>query len=315
MWKEKYWDFLFSKNKENFNYGEAMLLKYNNIPLLYKYSSVDEYTLSNLKSNLVWCKRSDLFNDPFDSSVMKNVSIHHEQIKNQIIKDYCQIFKLSYDEVAPIMQSVSLNYISTVLINALKVSGVSVNQEQIEALNSNINELVESTKDLYEDHIAKISEFYQKLIFVTCFSEDPLSVLMWSHYSNNHKGICIEYDFSKLEFYNSTLLKLHPVRYSDNLVDLVEFEEVQHVGKTLLAALNKSCDWEYEKEWRIVLDEIDSKDEGKALEIIQPKSIILGSRISDSDKAAVLKIASSKNIEVKQIKVNPHSRKLSIDFI
>jgi hypothetical protein len=33
-----------------------------------------------------------------------------------------------------------------------------------------------------------------KNIGVLCFSKDNADILIWSHYSNNHKGICFQYD-------------------------------------------------------------------------------------------------------------------------
>jgi hypothetical protein len=37
-------------------------------------------------------------------------------------------------------------------------------------------------------------------IKITCFSEELFSMPMWSHYANNHKGFCIEYDFTRLSY-------------------------------------------------------------------------------------------------------------------
>lgn len=33
---------------------------------------------------------------------------------------------------------------------------------------------------------------------MTCMTETYDNILMWSHYANSHKGICIEYDVKKL---------------------------------------------------------------------------------------------------------------------
>jgi Protein of unknown function (DUF2971) len=35
---------------------------------------------------------------------------------------------------------------------------------------------------------------------VLSLAEDPLSCLMWSHYSDSHRGFCIEYDFDALPY-------------------------------------------------------------------------------------------------------------------
>ena len=43
----------------------------------------------------------------------------------------------------------------------------------------------------------QLDELRKKLL-VACFTEENNSPLMWAHYSNSHKGLCIEYDLSRL---------------------------------------------------------------------------------------------------------------------
>ena len=47
-----------------------------------------------------------------------------------------------------------------------------------------------------------------KNIRIACFSTTPLNMLMYSHYTDKHKGICIEYDFTNFDEKNTTLLKI-----------------------------------------------------------------------------------------------------------
>lgn len=53
---------------------------------------------------------------------------------------------------------------------------------------SSMDELDESKNALEE----KLSKDIQEL-GITCFTSDPLSPLMWSHYADGHRGLCIEY--------------------------------------------------------------------------------------------------------------------------
>lgn len=79
--------------------------------------------------------------------------------------------------------------------------------------------------------------------------------LMWSHYANNHHGICIEYDSTDAEFRN-----LAPVEYergrSIKTSDLISWKikgcekANQQVYETYF--LSKSSHWNYEREWRDV---------------------------------------------------------------
>lgn len=40
-------------------------------------------------------------------------------------------------------------------------------------------------------------------IHLACFSETYKSILMWSHYANNYKGFCVEYNFKELGLNNA----------------------------------------------------------------------------------------------------------------
>lgn len=312
MWRDEYWNLIFPKNKEDFNFAKALLLKSNYMPKLYKYCKVNESTIDNIINNNVWCRRADLFNDPFDSSVTKNISVHHDKIKEIIIRDFCESFKLEYKLVLEMVKPLSLESTKMALLNTLKVSGVDFPQSQIDSFNETVQGLLDGTIDIFEDYLLRTNEIYQKRVYATCFSENPLSTSMWSHYANDYKGICLEYDFSNLAITNDIFKNIHPVRYTDNPVDLTHYEGKEHVRKTLLAALNKSNDWRYEEEWRIVLENTGSEDEGKCYQVVQPISIIMGSSISEEDKEKILEISSTKNISVKKIRKDRIKNKLSI---
>ena len=84
---------------------------------------------------------------------------------------------------------------------------------------------------------------------VACFSECHDLLLMWSHYADSHKGICLKlkYDPKRLPpecFFDR-------VRYSTHYptIDVLRTEERSEVETFYLT---KSVDWLYEKEWRLV---------------------------------------------------------------
>ncbi|WP_430929638.1 DUF2971 domain-containing protein [Lysinibacillus capsici] len=64
--------------------------------------------------------------------------------------------------------------------------------------------------------------------YASCFSEEPLSILMWSHYAENNKGICLEYNFSYLEIHSYIIYDIHPVRYTDRIIDLTFYENIAY---------------------------------------------------------------------------------------
>ena len=94
---------------------------------------------------------------------------------------------------------------------------------------------------------------------ITCFSEINNNLLMWSHYGKSHTGICIGFDFAKL--YESIKTK-HPfdkffikVRYE------TEFQAMDYFDDKVESIVNwvrtKSLDWNYEKEFRIIISNLN----------------------------------------------------------
>lgn len=119
---------------------------------------------------------------------------------------------------------------------------------------------------------------------VSCFSESEDSLLMWAHYANNHRGMCVEYDL--LEINRILRFTAIPVIYSGERTCFNFFipESIEQDGLKLFiqSVTSKSPEWSYEKEWRIIRDQgacgdqWDVNKKGALLEMIRPSSIILG---------------------------------------
>lgn len=127
---------------------------------------------------------------------------------------------------------------------------------------------------------------------VSCLSEENKSILMWSHYANNHKGFCIEYSLK--DFLDRNLI-VQPVLYQRELIDILKYESgalSQNVG--LEQFYTKSIDWEYEKEWRIVHNA--ESNSGVSIKIPQATAIFLGCKIESALKEQLLIIAKEKRI-------------------
>ena len=97
---------------------------------------------------------------------------------------------------------------------------------------------------------------------VLSFSEDPKHPLMWSHYANSHRGICIGF---RRDFFPGVLRVRYPQRVPRlNLGLPVE-------QKRATAFLTKRKAWAYEREWRLVDSTNASRD--KPYVTLKPKII------------------------------------------
>lgn len=118
---------------------------------------------------------------------------------------------------------------------------------------------------------------------VLSLTEDPLNLLMWAHYGDEHRGIVVELDFTHPSLFMTSaggkeFAGLFAVKYTSEKVCGIPTPD--NVIETLVT---KSPEWEYEKEWRFVrtlnlLKEV--KDDIYVAEIAPEaiKRIILGAR-------------------------------------
>lgn len=126
-------------------------------------------------------------------------------------------------------------------------------------------------------------ESFRKLWGVVCFNNNPLNLLMWSHYTDSHKGFSIEFKFPK-----SKIFMPLPITYTDTYPiittdwDKSEFDnppksQAEFIQKGLLT---KSNDWSYEKEFRLINHFPGNIEFDPNLF----SSIIMGVGMSDPDK-------------------------------
>ncbi|HAT3650427.1 TPA: DUF2971 domain-containing protein [Raoultella ornithinolytica] len=129
---------------------------------------------------------------------------------------------------------------------------------------------------------------------VLCLSKKFNSPLMWSHYANQHKGLCIEYDMTLVDdelvhevIYGGSrkILTSEIEQWLDNPDNDSQIKNV--------CLLTKSGEWRYESEWRI----FGPVGIGNSLPPI--KSIIFGFKCPDVTIYAVMKSMLSNNRKLK----------------
>lgn len=130
---------------------------------------------------------------------------------------------------------------------------------------------------------------------IVCLSESDESLLMWAHYANNHRGMCVEYDL--MEINKQLNFTPVPIIYSKDRVCYNNLNPDtagnDSVALFLRSITSKSEEWRYECEWRIIRDEAacgdrwDSDKKGALLDMIRPSSITLGCAAEEQLEAAV----------------------------
>lgn len=173
------------------------------------------------------------------------------------------------------------------------------------------------------DEISKLVRYaYQDCLKIACFTsniayddvfkhkkhrndKDEFSnELMWAHYADSHKGICIKYHFS---IYISKLMN-----EDKNVVSY--FKDVKYSSKKLSSYSKKGSisvedafflkgkKWEYENELRFLHFDLNGKGEHGIIKIPNCiEAIYFGLECSEKDKETIINIMKSKPVEFYQM--------------
>ena len=117
---------------------------------------------------------------------------------------------------------------------------------------------------------------------IVSFCVDHLNPLMWSHYTTDGSGFAIGYSVRELRKLAQAKDHLQPVQYDDQPYLLgVSFDPipVNHVPNSpefdwSSIMLRKSQDWEYEQEWRLIVELRESIGTGETDHHSQPINLI-----------------------------------------
>lgn len=315
-WKKELEDIIYSK-KEIKSKKQAISTKNKNIPeKLYRYFSFShnnnciynkkctnennchkskekdfDYSYACLKHDMIGLNSPLEFNDPFDSKFRLSSEFGEKLVKHNIMSGkYHDYINITNDQMKIIEKSQS---VAKTMQNLFKID---------------LKDAVDSGEKLLDFYLYPLLNKLK----IACFSEINDSILMWSHYTNNHEGFCVEYDFKK--FNNHKIMdNLYPVFYKDSLVDISDLFYRTCTGGKLndleyySFVLTKNKEWSYEKEWRYVHDYNEF-----ILNVPKPETVYLGSRISDKNKKMILNLFKNTNVSIFQMKADNTKFKLNL---
>ena len=250
--KEEFRDFV-SKRIDN-SYLEPFKFP-KTLPKLYKYRPLSSYAVNDIINGRITLSSIGEFNDIFDGAM-------HQYGSKQEIENTAEA---------------RWKKLETIRTAAHLPEGLFKKEDLVKPY----------IEHLKRESRLKFRELEYLGTFVCCFSKSNTSPLMWAHYADSNKGICIEYDFNMITKGNLLKNSIFPVAYTPkpiNVTDLLEDTE-NHISpysldaSILCAALNKSSDWQYEQEWRLVwiLPQLDNQERHLSINsLIQPSKIYLG---------------------------------------
>ena len=140
-------------------------------------------------------------------------------------------------------------------------------------------------------------------IGILSLSEDPLNMLMWGHYAESHKGLCLKFAVSESEaFFGRAQTVVYSVdrpRFDPSLTGDTEAKNAS------AAVLTKSIDWMYELEWRILNEGSDNYKFPRDKLV----GIIFGYRMAKAEREQVSEMATKGNLGAVIYEAVPDQRK------
>jgi len=261
--------------------------------ILYKYRSIKPTTERLLTLGEIWCSRPSEFNDPFECRPV--LSFDHSDPKTKAWLD-----------------------------NQMARRGLRNPGKRI-GLRAQFKRRFSQPVAAKDIGIAKMLN--ENGIY--SLTADSQSILMWAHYADAHRGVCIGFDTSKWPFYSAWA-----VRYS------VDYPVINRATDSDLdslksSVLTKAKSWEYEQEWRVLIRTLNARErqyhEGKldsASQLILKqrgpgaylipkdgvKSVIFGLRMGENEKIKIREWIKIGGCSPQLFQARQHESKFSVEI-
>ena len=199
----------------------------------------------------------------------------------------------------------------------------------------------EKIESAYKEYVTQTKEKLQdakKSAYIGCFSKRSDSTLMWAHYANDFKGVCIEWEIPR--FANNEFI--FDVVYSKKKphIDLLKFVKIylgyefvgdkfdennqeikEHIKKLIIT---KGKGWAYEKEIRFIAERgktnsvtVDELANERALYHMPtfPKRVFLGEKIIKEDEQDIREICEKyPNCEIIKTRHSDDEFNIEVDY-
>lgn len=219
---------------------------------LYKYLPISTRTLGVIASNKIWYTKPGSFNDPFDCGL--------DLWDDMTIEDKIEVLRVQMEREgwspSKITEQLQHSFTPKGDLNAIAANNI---RKLTAAIHKN------------RDNTGVLS-----------LSRTCKSILMWSHYATEHRGICIEFAVPVSDSLHKVTYSYDVPRYTLNDIFVKRNSEI------LLLFTTKHKHWRYENEYRIILNKGDILHD-----IPGPiTSIIFGLKTPPDDETLVRKAAS-----------------------
>lgn len=199
---------------------------------LYKYRSFSLNHITAAVNNQIWFAIGETFNDPFDCTVQFPAVIATRESLIRFVR--ARSMHIVYGMM-------KLNNLTEEQTIRLMVDDQLGRPDEICGWQS------------VQDYTCAL---FNRLIRTYTFSlsHGVNNQLLWAHYAENHTGFCIRYNVEELLKYIPDYY-IRDIHYDNSPLNMIDECLKQDQKQNILNIIyTKSKDWEYEKEYRIMLD-------------------------------------------------------------
>ena len=271
---------------------------------VYRYRAFSATTMDILCHDDVYFSNPKSFNDPLDCNPTLENDSPIEDLR-----------KLLASMIARRVETEVLHNLQQAHVKGIQATEYVKEQAHSEAVNG-LKEIAYSATDpsyglkteeaeswrLVEIIKHELDQHYER--GVCCFSTTYKNPLLWSHYGDEHQGICIGYGLERNP--KPTISKVvyggsRSIKTSKLIAALLEksAEAKKDLDRDIL--LRKASGWRYEREWRII------GERGIQPSPLLLKEVVFGLRCKNSIIHTVIKALSGRTNNMKFFKIFPVS--------
>lgn len=263
----------------------------NTPKILYKYRYFDQndYHIMSLVKPYLRFTSALNFNDPFDTSLQYN---YLDQPPGIQLKWAIEFTKNEFQQLG-------------------KSEVIKKAKAQLFKINNDSNHIEWAKKNYVKKNYDKFG--------ICCLTPFQKNLLMWAHYSDNHKGFCIGYDtnkiveLQKLITKKNELLQLVKIRYSNSIPNINFYKSMSSgswENDLYKMVYTKSKHWSYENEYRLTYWDHPNTSLNINYDII--KEVILGCKISKDNKNKVISIIKRSSTKIHLLQAHKHNTKFDL---
>jgi hypothetical protein len=219
---------------------------------LYKYRNFSNLVLDMLIADTIYFTDPDSFNDPLDTKPSLDTDVNNDELEHILIQLYEERINAEMASAANILSYHGPN--TQERVNKLTKKKISQLLLSIRYNATNPDyEVNDPVQLLLRGFIQReLLQRYDKGIF--SLAERANCPLMWSHYGDQHKGLCLGYSIPEEKFDS-----IHKITYGGSrsvkasmVANMLNGNVDSQLEVDAAVLLRKATDWRYEKEWRVL---------------------------------------------------------------